>query len=765
MIKKHFPFLFIVIVWLIFAKPFFINHQIPYPADYQVNHSDLWSSYSSFWGVVKNPAQPDVISQIFPWKHLVIDSWKNGQVPLWNPYILSGNPLLANYQSGVFSSINILFFLFNFKIAWSMAVLIQPLLAGIFMYLFTRSLKLGKFSSLISAVSFMFCGFITTWMSYTTLSLAISFLPLGLFAIEEYSQTKLKRFLFLLFITFPLSLFSGHFQTSLYFVLYVLAYIAFKFFETRNKKDLINYLTFSFLGIAFSSIQILPSIELYLQAVRSDIFQKISPLQLTHLTTILAPDFYGNPVTRNDIFGNYAEQSSFLGVIPFLLSIFAFFSKSKKVTFFFIMAVVSLLLCINSPLVDLFISLKIPVLSTASLSRILVLFSFSAAVLSGYGLEKLENHLKNEEYKHIRIWIGVCLLIFVLLFANTLHQPFALKNSILPLLMFFGLTVSLAVSVFRKNLLTLTLIILVLLTSFDMLRFATKWQSFTPPDLVFPTTPVISKLVTLDNTYRTYGPLGQEGNDYYKIPGTDGYDPLYINRYGQFMESLNDGKIKSSGRVGTTLPTHAKYLPNVIDLLGIKYFLIKPRDLNKPWVMPIKKYPADKFSLIYKEKGFLIYENNNVYPRAFLVGSFEVIKNDQKIINRILSPSANLRTEAVVEKNIQLNKNKYLSGTAVITKYSPNEIDIKTDGNKDSLLVLTDNYYPGWRATVNGKPTEVLRTDYTFRAIVVPKGNKDIKFYYDSDSFKYGLYITLISGLTIFILLARPWYTKKRERD
>jgi hypothetical protein len=207
MVKKLFPPLFIFLVWFIFCIPFFVNHRVPYPSDLQVNSADPWASYESFWGAVHNPAQPDVVGQIYPWRKLVIESWKDGKIPLWNPYVFSGTPLLANYQSAAFSPINVLFFIFSFNTAWSLAILSPPLLAGLFMFVFIKSLRLNDLSAVIASLSFMFCGFMTTWMSYGTLTLAISFLPLGLYAIEQFESTKQNRFLFLLFLVFPLSFF------------------------------------------------------------------------------------------------------------------------------------------------------------------------------------------------------------------------------------------------------------------------------------------------------------------------------------------------------------------------------------------------------------------------------------------------------------------------------------------------------------------------------------------------------------------------------
>ena len=137
------PYLLIFVVWFIFSSPYFLKGLSPFPSDYQVNSFSPWSSYKELAGPVKNAAQPDLITQIYPWKNLVIEQWKAGQIPLWNPYSFAGTPLLANFQSAVFSPFNLLFFLpLKFIDSWSILVLLQPLFAGIFTYFFIFSCNL-----------------------------------------------------------------------------------------------------------------------------------------------------------------------------------------------------------------------------------------------------------------------------------------------------------------------------------------------------------------------------------------------------------------------------------------------------------------------------------------------------------------------------------------------------------------------------------------------------------------------------------------------
>lgn len=764
LLKILWPIIFLVTIWFIFSSPYFLQNKVPFASSYQVNFFAPWNAYPGFAGPVKNNAMPDVISQIYPWKTLTIDSLKQGILPLWNPYSFSGTVHLANYQSAVLSPFNLAFFILPFIDAWSIAVLRQPILAAIFMYLFLRSLSLKNFSSLIGSVSFMFSGFITTWMGYETLGYAILFLPLSLFAIEKFYTSHKFRYLILLSATLPLSFFSGHFQISLYFLLFVLLYLFYKYFQERNTKLFIYSFLYFVFGVFLIMPQILPSMEAYGQSLRSSIFQKTEIIPWGYIATLFAPDIFGNPVTRNDWFGHYAEWNGFVGTITIILALYTIFSnRLKKVWFFISLAILSILLCFQSPIIDLIVFLKIPVLSTSAASRIIVLFSFSIAVLASFGIEWLFEDLKKQNIKRIIYWTLVSFVIFILLWVVVFTKLFipidkiiiARQNLILPtllLLSLFGVGI-LSLVILRVKKLNKFFVflpfVLVLLVSFDLFRFANKWQEFSPKSLAFPKVAVEEKFKQIAGYERVFGNLGGEATIYYKLPAVVGYDAVYNQRYGQFIASLENGDLETSARSVVLFPKQGLYSRQALNLLNVKYFIHKLADGRSPWVFPFWNYPTE-FTLIYDDGVYQIYENNKVYPRAFLADSFKVKEAPQEILNTMFLEDLDLEKTLVLEKNIKTNLD-IKNGSAKIDKYLPNEVIIKTKADGNSLLFLSDSYYPGWKAFVDGESTEILRSDFTFRSVVVQKGEHTVKFFYDPLPFKLGL-IFFGMGLLLIVL-------------
>lgn len=739
--KNTLPILFLAIVWFIFSSPYFLKGNVPYPSTYQVNSYNPWSAYKQFWGPVKNAAMPDVIGQIYPWKHFTINTWKENQMPLWNPYGFSGNPHLADFQSAVFSPFNLLFFIFPFSDAWAIFILLQPLIAGLSMYIFMKTLKISIVGSFVGSISFMFCGFITVWMAYGTLSMAIAFLPLALFAIEK-TFTKVSMYsAVLLSLTIICSFFSGHFQTSMYFLLMSFSFLLFKSITTRNIKACIYGSVGFVLGISVALLQIIPSIGLYEASVRSGAFIKDGGIPIQYIITVISPDFYGNPVTRNDWFGAYAEWASFIGIVPLFLSCFVFFNRKKETIFFIVSGIIALLLAMQSPLQGILGNLHIPVFSTSNPSRIIVLFSFCFAVLAGMGFDALKGLVEKKSIKKIMIpfsIIGLLLLFiwFLLLTGKILsleHLSIAKRNLIFPSLLFFGSIVMVVLALIKKRLLLFVICYLLLATSIDSFRFVQKWMPFDPKSLIFTDLPILGEIKKNINQNRLFGNIGQEIGNYYSFQMIEGYDPLYIKQYGEFIRAASTGNFQEAERSVVHLDKTGKYTDRVLDFLGVLLLTHRIQDTKTSWAYPVWE-KQKKYSLLFQDNQFQLYKNNTPMQRATIFYTYQVIKNNKALLQQFFDDNFNFREVLLLEEEPleKISKNENGEGSAKIISYSPNKIRIYTTSNTPALLLLTDNFYPGWKARVNGKENKIYRANYTFRAVAIPAGKSTVEFTYES---------------------------------
>ena len=756
----------IIAAWIIFSYPFLGKGLMPFPTKYLVTNFAPWST--TYAMPVKSGSMPDVITQIYPWKHITITDWKNGHVPLWNPYSFTGTVHAANYQSAVFSPLNLLYIVLSASMAWSISVLLQPLLAGVFMYLFLRSEKRSIEAAVIGSIAFMFCGFLVTWMAYQTLGFAALVLPLSLFSVNRAIKDKKWWAYPLLSVALWFSLVSGHFQTSVYVLIATGLYALYVGWTTKRFIRAFYTLLFLILGVLISSDQLLITYEAFKETVRSSSFIKGEIIPWAYLITLFAPDFYGNPVTRNDWFGHYAEWAGFIGVIPLFLVFIAIKVKEKGVLFFALLAVFSLLLATPTILTDLMYAAHIPVLSTSAASRIILLMSFSLSVLAAFGMDALV--ILWDKAKKRELWIyAMCATVFltsvwiVLLFFPVLPTDklrVAMHNTILPSAFLGAFIVAILSGVYiHKDKRRFIVGILLCLSMIDLLRFASKWMPFEPKEFLYPEMPVTKKLDELRGAipFRVVGNYGNELGGMYQISSVEGYDAMYKKRYGEFISYLSNGELNTPSRSVAILDKHGPHTQDALDLVGTKYYLHKFSDGRFPWAYPFWKFP--QYNSIWKDETYEIFENAKAYPRAFLASSYTIVVNELEILDTMFSPDFNRRDTIVLEDKPSIEPSAG-SGEATISAYTPERITIITKSDVDKLLFLTDSYDAGWKANVDGVDTTVYRADYTFRAIALPKGEHTVVFYYAPVSLKWGYGIALISLVGI---LLGSLYIKKYE--
>ena len=101
-------------------------------------------------------------------------------------------------------------------------------------------------------------------------------------------------------------------------------------------------------------------------------------------------------------------------------------------------------------------------------------------------------------------------------------------------------------------------------------------------------------------------------------------------------------------------------------------------------------------------------------------------------------------------------------GKVKILKYSPNQVEIETNGNDSGFLVLADNFYPGWEVYVNGREETVLRVNYNLRGVAVSRGKNRVTFTFDPMSFKIGAFLTLCYPTCQYTL---PATQKEKQRE
>jgi hypothetical protein len=146
-----------------------------------------------------------------------------------------------------------------------------------------------------------------------------------------------------------------------------------------------------------------------------------------------------------------------------------------------------------------------------------------------------------------------------------------------------------------------------------------------------------------------------------------------------------------------------------------------------------------------------IYENLDLLPRAFVVHEAKLFKNEKSILQQLTKSTFDpsrlviLRKQDIESSEISFPGVYSRNETPKILKYSPTQIKIDVRMNKRGLLVLSDSYFPGWKVAIDGKQGKILRANYMLRAVYLKAGKHRVTFFYQPNSFKYGLIISLLA--------------------
>ncbi len=534
--------------------PFFLKGKIPLPADiilgtYHPWKDVVWEGLTAGYPD-KNFELSDAVTQFYPFKKEIINQIKSGKIPHWNPYVFSGTPFLADGHSGAFYPLNLIMLLPNFNLGWSLFILLQPLLATYFTYLFLKSLKLSPLSSILGSISFGFSSYFINQMEFGTIFHTALWIPLSLFAINTHHRNRTHSLLLLSF-SLTMSFLAGFMQLFIYHIVFSGIY----FFITVpfKKTSYLNGFWTIFLFLGLSAAQLLPWLKYMPQTSRwAGIEQEVAStsylLEPKLLITLLAPDFFGNPVTRNWTGSQfrYYEFIFYTGCLVLPLAIISL-KKDKKILFFAFMTISSLLLTLDTNPIQSLYQSKLPILPSLTPPRILGITTFCLSVLSSFGLEKI---LHNIKAKHLSVFIGFLAAYFWLYFysksfLDTNIRLTAQRNLVIPTIYAISGLFLIFVYYFSKKRIFLSG--LIILTTLSLLYQGNKFNSFISPKLIFPSTKSIDYLkehlepnTRFISSHQEVFPVNT--NMIYHLESPNGYHPVHSTSYNDFASKLQFGE-------------------------------------------------------------------------------------------------------------------------------------------------------------------------------------------------------------------------------
>lgn len=293
---------------------------------------------------------------------------------------------------------------------------------------------------------------------------------------------------------------------------------------------------------------------------------------------------------------------------------------------------------------------------------------------------------------------------------------------------------------------------------------------YAPRENPYPTSGLTSFLTehTGDGSrvFSTDGVLFPDTANPYGLSDLRMIDALYVDRYWRYLRSfVSHGILDRLIATGPTETAPAVAANPMFDLLGVRYLIYKDSLGTGP-----PSWSGNQYRLVYHGDGVKVYENTRLAPRAFVApvvhrvadekGALRYLKGGESVHFPDGSVQVNgkdPRVEAVVESGSAVPGGTSgcaeQSNSARIVHYTSDTVELDVNSQCGGMLVLSDEYYPGWKATVNGKDSTVYPTDVALRGVAVPVGHSQVVFRYQPSSFRFGLVAFAAAVIALLVLL------------
>ena len=722
----------------------------------------------------------DFIFYFYPVKHFLYEYiCTNGSLPFWNPYLFSGTPFIANIQASMFYPLGFLYYLIPTEIAYLYSTILHCILGSIFMYRFMRSLSVSKPGSFLSGFIFIFNGYFMAHLYAGHLSFVQNYIwiPLIFLFLIRFSQSGSFKYAVISGLILGVQILGGFPQIAFYTILVIMAYLLFyaigRVRAGEPKRAItvgIGLVIILCVGFSLAAVQVLPTLEFSVLSGRaggvSYEFATSDSLNPKDFLAFLIPDIFGNVVDntywKSPGIWHFWETCGYVGILPLLLIFIkmehGYLRSLRLFCTFIIIGSLFLALGKHNPLYPMiyelpgFGSFRIP-------SQIIFLYIFGIAILSGIGLHRIQESAVqlSRGFVPFFMFTGAFLLFLII---GLFFFPYDLFHH---LFKYFAvgeiqsinmerLSERIWFSVDKSTLILFGSALLILIRKsreFNFQAFNILAIGIVVVDLYlfggefikpyhFHISPQKEKITSLLNHDPTRGRVGPEGSLFtpndaliYRFPSIFGYDPLILKRYIHYIQHSQS-------------QAYNDYVVNLSYIRNPDVKLLRLLNLRQT-------ISGGKIRTI----------NNNV-PSANIVGKAVVRSSDQVLPfmqSEEFDPQQMVVFEPEYAESISQTGGENVNGSYTRLSYENETIRIKTSSDRAGYLVLSEIFYPGWQATVDGKMAPVLCGNYIFRVIPLEKGDHDVSLKFVSWPFRIGAMISLLTliGSLLFVLKKHKW--------
>ena len=727
-------------------------------------------------------------------------------IPLWDPYIMGGTPYMGDMQSAVFSPFSLPAYVLPFWWSLSVIAVLKVLTAAMGTFLLGRALKMRFAGAFLAGAVYGFGLFMVVWLPWP-LSNVFALIPWMLLATERIIRRPDAVSAAGLAVVVALQWFGGHpessfhalFATVAFFVLRVLqlsrrnrAWHVDAFERARSwiaalaravRRPVLVFALALVMGCALAAIVLIPFSELLRNS--SDLTAR------PRGGVYVSPKYFIGAFMPNYFPGIFDVAIAFYaGALALMLALVALLRVRLERIAIAVFAAVSIAVVLG---VQPFFGVvrRLPGFDVTYNSRLTILYLLCVALLAGWGLSDLVERIPGRRQAVGSGVIAGGLIVLPVVWAMTtrgfsarffgravkvawelVHLPSPTPVNMLLVTYRDSLSVihlaSLIVWVVVAGVAALLLyarvrrgfaagpfaVLAILLVLADLFMAGMgKNPAISDSHAEQPVTAAIryleqhrpSRYVALEPSVGVNA-LPPDVNLRYGIYDARGYDLPVVTRFGRlwtryiappnFLLPLDTPAVPTSGLDQTSL--------RILSLLGVTDLL---QQKGQPQLQ------LNGLHIAYDGSDATIYANDDALPRTWLVADQQVVKGDGRQLTQIASPGFDPRRVLITQTKLpglaQGHSNGASPGEARLSRYGAEKVTIAVHADRSSEVVLSDVYYPGWHATVDGRPVRIDRVDYLLRGVPVGPGTHRVELSYDPASFRIGWLVSLAALLTV----------------
>jgi Bacterial membrane protein YfhO len=726
-----------------------------------------------------------------------------GHFPLWNPYLFGGMPYIAAMHGDIFYPTFLLRMVLPTDVAMTWGFIIHVFLAGLFTFGFLRALGYSFYGSLIGGIAYMMSGQIASSVSpgHDGKLFVSALFPLALWILYRGIRQGRNWSWGAFALIIGLCVLSPHPQLLQYMLLACGAYALFLAFSAADghmlsrsvaTKRLGAALGAVIVGLAIGAVQYLPVREYIPWSPRAG---GLADYRIAtsfawppeELLNAYLPQFSG---MLNNYWGRNVihYHSDYVGAIVLLLAGAAFIGlrndpRRKQIIFWSVALFVSLLWSLGSA--TPFYRIPYAIIPGTKYFRapatIFFVGTLAIALLACAGAERfLEQRVSR---KYLIAWLiggGVIALLASTGALTNVAESFAGDQQVDQVqanngaliagawrsFAFVALVVSLGLAVLRGKVSTRAAAWgVAALMTIDLWTVERLYWMFSPPaKVIYASDPIVDLLKAEPQPMRVLAvPFEQPvepdafltGDAFmtHRIRNVCGYHGNQIGRYNELTGCISNPQ--------------QLFNPNVLQLTNAKYLLTNIAQIPFLPNFVLIKGPVRNASgdVVY------LYKLSGDNPYSWLT-PIAVKAPDDQVLATVLNPRFDVKRAALFDTSAHVRASNGVQAlpapTAVVASvshYEPGKvrIDLSAPAPDGASLVVSENYYPGWKATVDGKPARIGRADYTFIGVELPTGARSVELDFTSPSYQRGKRITWIAIVFGFLILAAGTWRDRRR--